>query len=263
MSARPNMPTPSEDRGAAETAMQRGFVWRFIAAAFSLPDETSWPWLCDAQTHNLLQRAQAAAFPQVNAPLRALLGHLRASRALAGARDAHLAAFGHTIRGDCPPHEIEYGELRADPLFQPHRLADIAAFYSAFGLEVAEDAGERVDHVAMECEFFSVLCAQEAHAAATSPEHVAVCRDAQKKFLREHLGRWTPAFSRRLERLAADDWLQALAVLLRECVLADCARFGVPAGNEDLRLRPAEDPMDPCGSCGLAGTAAGAAPQEA
>jgi TorA maturation chaperone TorD len=241
--------------------MQRGFVWRFIAAAFSLPDDTSWPWLCDAQTHNLLRRAQEAAFPQAEAPLRALLGHLRVGRPLADAQEAHLAAFGHTVRGDCPPHEIEYGELRADPLFQPHRLADIAAFYSAFGLEVAGDARERVDHVAMECEFLAVLCAKEA--AAATPEQTAVCRDAQKKFLREHLGRWTPAFSRRLERIAGDPLLQSLAALLRACATSDCARFGVPAGNEDLRLRPAEEPMEPCGSCGLAGAATGAAPQEA
>ena len=52
--------------------------------------------------------------------------------------NAYLAAFGHAARGSCPLNEIEYGDIKADPLFQPHRLADLAAFYRAFGLEVAE-----------------------------------------------------------------------------------------------------------------------------
>ena len=44
---------------------------------------------------------------------------------------AYLAAFGHAARGRCPLNEIEYGDIKADPLFQPHRLADLAAFYES------------------------------------------------------------------------------------------------------------------------------------
>src|SRR6185503_4152613 len=77
---------------------------------------------------------------------------------------ACVTAFGHAARGDCPLNEIEYGELKADPLFQPHRLADLAAFYRAFGLEMAEAAAERPDHLGMELEFMAVLAAREAFA---------------------------------------------------------------------------------------------------
>ncbi|MBI5396299.1 MAG: molecular chaperone TorD family protein [Verrucomicrobia bacterium] len=249
------MPTPSD------AAFARAFLWRFVAAAFGDLDAPSWQWLRLDATHAALRQA-AAASPQLTGPADAALNQLRAARSLGDIQDAFLGVFGHTVRGECPPHEIEYGELRADALFQPHRLADIAAFYRAFGLEVADDAAERVDHIAMECEFYAVLCAKEAH-AQESPDHLAICRDAQKKFLREHLARWTPAFSRRLARLTNDPLLQALADFLNACVTAECAHFGVPAGNDDLQLRPAEEPMDPCGSCGLANATAGAAPQEA
>ncbi|MGH8596383.1 MAG: TorD/DmsD family molecular chaperone [Gammaproteobacteria bacterium] len=200
------MPTPSD----------RSLHWRWLAAAFTYPDEEIRRWLGDSPTP-----------------------------------ESYLSLFGHTVRGDCPPHEIEYGELKADPLFQPHRLADIAAFYTAFGLEVAPDANERVDHIAMECEFFSVLCAKEAYALGNSRENVEICRDAQKKFLREHLARWTPAFSRRVERLAGDEFYRQAARQLREAVEAECARHGLQPGNADIQLRPVEELVDPCGACGL------------
>ena len=61
-------------------------------------------------------------------------------------------------------NEIEYGDAQADPLFQPHRLADLAAFYRAFGLELAADAAERQDHLCIELEFMSVLAAKEGYA---------------------------------------------------------------------------------------------------
>lgn len=237
MSARANTPTPFE----------RAFLWRWLAAGFTFPDDEIWSWL--RQTAGLLPPSLLAeALPAGSA----LVDSMSATPAVACA--AHEAVFGHTVRGDCPPHEIEYGELKADWLFQPHRLADIAAFYSAFGLEVPDDADERVDHIAMECEFYAVLCAKEAEAIAEgSSEHQEICRDARKKFLREHLGRWTPAFCRRLERLSSDPFLRALAALLRAAVLAECRQFGIAAGNEDIPLRPADDRLDPCGQCGIEG----------
>jgi TorA maturation chaperone TorD len=237
MSDLTNMQTPSE----------RAFLWRWIAAAFTYPDQEIWAWL--KETAGLIHHGGTE-----NTETSVASAPLWLQSDLFAAQAAHLSVFGHTVRGDCPPHEIEYGELKADWLFQPHRLADIAAFYSAFGLEVPDDADERVDHIAMECEFFSILCAKEAEALAEgSQEHSEICRGAQKQFLREHLGRWTPSFSRRLERLTNDRFLQALAAFLRASVIAECGRFGIAAGNEDIVLRPADDMVDPCGKCGIEG----------
>jgi TorA maturation chaperone TorD len=194
-------------------------LWRWLAAAFTYPDEE-------------------------------ICRHLKGPTP-----EAYLAIFGHTVKGDCPPHEIEYGELKADRLFQPHRLADIAAFYNAFGLEVAPDAAERVDHIAMECEFYAVLCAKEEVAG----DQIEFCRETQRKFLQEHLARWTPAFSRRVERLAGHEFYRHAARRLRAAVEAECARHGIAPGNPDLQLRPAEELVDPCGACGLGTALPGAA----
>ena len=168
--------------------------------------------------------------------------------------DAYIATFGHAARGGCPLNEIEYGDIKADPLFQPHRLADLAAFYRAFGLEVTGDAGERQDHICLELEFMCVLAAKEAyaHEHQFAAEQLAQCRDAQKKFLREHLGRWTPAFTRRLAAAAAEPTLLALAAFTRAFIESECVRFGVKPGSEELTLRPVDETADRmCDSCGI------------
>jgi DMSO reductase family type II enzyme chaperone len=167
---------------------------------------------------------------------------------------AYLTAFGHAARGSCPLNEIEYGDLKADPLFQPHRLADLAAFYQAFGLEVADDADERHDHICLELEFMCVLAAKEAYAVEYQLDagDLALCRDAQKKFLRQHLGRWAPAFTRRLASMTGESLLGALATFTRVFIEAECARFSVTPGSEDLLLRPVDQAAESmCSSCGV------------
>ncbi|MBM3837605.1 MAG: hypothetical protein FJ398_06520 [Verrucomicrobia bacterium] len=166
----------------------------------------------------------------------------------------YIAVFGHAARGSCPLNEIEYGDLKADPLFQPHRLADLAAYYRAFGLEITEDATERPDHICIELEFMSVLAAKEAYALEHQLDdlELPVCRDAQKGFLREHLGRWTPAFARRLARVAGEGVLGALAEFTLEFIEEECRRLGVAAGSEDLLLRPVDEADESlCASCGI------------
>jgi TorA maturation chaperone TorD len=158
-------------------------------------------------------------------------------------------------------NEIEYGDLKADPLFQPHRLADLGAFYRAFGLEVAGDADERHDHICMELEFMSVLAMKEAYALEhqLDAEQLAQCRDAQKKFLREHLGRWASAFARRLAAATDEPSLRSLAGFTRGFIEAECAGCGVKPGSEDLLLRPVDEAADRmCDSCGIASLPPGA-----
>lgn len=247
--------TPAaEPPGDPAPALARAFLYRYLARAFEDPTREGWEWLCSPATRQSLARAwELAPGP---GPLPAFV-----PEAFEAFRDAWVAAFGHAARGPCPINEIEYGDLKADPLFQPHRLADLAAFYRAFGLEMADDAGERHDHLCVELEFMCVLAAKEAWALEHRPgtEALTTCRQAQRKFLREHLGRWTPAFTRRLERHAAGSPLAELARFTRAFIEAECARWGVPPGSEDLLLRPADAGAALCETCGLSQTLPGAA----
>lgn len=237
----------AEVSSTPDTALARSFIYRFLAKAFEDPSRENWAELTEPRTHS----AFMASVKALGVP---------ASRPLLEERDYdafevdYIACFGHTVRGDCPMNEIEYGDIKADPLFQPHRLADLGAFYAAFGLEVAPDAAERYDHISIELEFMSVLAAKEAYALEhhDNLEHVAIVHDAQKKFLREHLARWTPAFTRRLARMAGESALGALADFSREFILQECARFGVIPGSEDLLLRPVDETSESlCASCGI------------
>lgn len=251
-------------QAAADAGLARALLHQFLARAFEDPVVETWAWLTNAGTHTAVLsavRALAPDSPGLTSSAEALAARLRPGD-LESFRAAHVTAFGHAARGDCPLNEIEYGDLDADPLFQPHRLADLAAFYRAFGLEVADGAAERPDHIGMELEFMSVLAAKEAYARTheATDERCALCREAQKRFLREHLGRWAPAFARRLARVATDDALAALADFTRDFIVAECARFGLTAGSEDLLLRPVDETAENlCASCGLSQLPPGAA----
>jgi DMSO reductase family type II enzyme chaperone len=248
---------------AIDLAISRSFVHRFLAKAYEDPAPDGWNWLCAPGTQESFRAAMrvvaAARQSAANSSpsLESSLQNLSAPfcrDAATGFRDAYIATFGHAARGGCPLNEIEYGDIKADPLFQPHRLADLAAFYRAFGLEVAEDAGERHDHICLELEFMCVLAAKEAYALEhqLDADQLAQCRDAQRNFLREHLGRWTPAFTRRLAATTSEPTLVALSELTRAFVESECARFGVKGGSEDLLLRPVDEAAESmCGSCGL------------
>jgi len=250
-------------QSAIDHAIARSFVYRFIAKVFEDPTPQGWAILTDAATKTSFRtalHALAAERGGLCAGAEKLLATLT-PESLEAFNDCYLVTFGHAARGPCPMNEIEYGNLKADSLFQPHRLADLNAFYRAFGLELAENAAERPDHICLELEFMSVLAAKEAYALEhqLDADQIALGRDAQKKFLREHLGHWLPAFTRRLEREAGPGALASLAEFTRHFVLSECARFGVTPGSEDLLLRPVDEAADRmCDSCGITNLPPGA-----
>lgn len=253
-------------QNAIDMAMARSFVYRFLARAYEDPTEKAWRELTSSTSLEMLDSVISTL--TVGAPLfnetGLLLRSLLRPELFESFFATYLSAFGHAARGRCPLNEIEYGDIKADPLFQPHRLADLAAFYRAFGLEIAQDADERQDHICLEFEFMCVLAAKEAYALEyqLDSDALSLCRDAQKRFLREHLGRWIPAFTRRLARMAGDTPLGALANFTRAVVEADCGRFGTAVGSEDLLLRPVDEAAESlCHSCGVTQLPPGALPQ--
>ena len=240
-------------QAAIDLAVARSFIHRFLAKAYEDPMPGTWRWLTNPQTINSLRAANAFVSQSVLTNAEALINTLQPG-GFDSFLNAYLAAFGHAARGSCPLNEIEYGDIKADPLFQPHRLADLAAFYRAFGLEVTDDAGERQDHICLELEFLCVLAAKEAYALEhqLDADQLAQCREAQKNFLREHLGRWTPAFARRLAAATQEPTLRALAEFTRAFIESECVRFGVNPGSEELSLRPVDEAADRmCDSCGI------------
>lgn len=137
--------------------------------------------------------------------------------------------FGLTaVSQRCPPCEIEY-EPNTDVAYRSHRLADIAGFYRAFGLQVSTRAGERLDHITVEAEFLYLLLAKEAAALERGNQEGAnVCRDARRKFFQEHMGWWLPAFARVLLRVAPPGYYRELAALTAAVSAAERVSLGLP-----------------------------------
>lgn len=96
----------------------------------------------------------------------------------------YIDAFDRGI-AQTPLHGSEYGRGRA--LAKGARLADVAGFYRAFGVQPTP--GELLDHVAVELEFVAFLLAKERYLAGVGDdEGVAVVSGGRKLFLGEHLG---------------------------------------------------------------------------
>lgn len=131
--------------------------------------------------------------------------------------------FSHRTNILCPIYEAEYDKHRA--VGQGATLADIAGFYRAFGLELA--VPERLDHLALELEFMSVLTYKEALALQNDlSERVELCRDAQQKFLEAHLGRWVEIFAQQIVRHSRSDVYSLLGHSLKEFIAAECQTLG-------------------------------------
>jgi nitrate reductase assembly molybdenum cofactor insertion protein NarJ len=163
-------------------------------------------------------------------------------------QDAHRRTFGLT-GSLC--YETELGlpsEFR-----QSQEMADIAGFYRAFGFLVGGEQRERPDHLATELEFLYVLSLKEAYAAEKGiDEHVEVCVEARRSFLRDHLGRWIGLFFQSVSRGVGSEgeanpylWLSRLAA---EFVESDAHSLGLSLDDRRLEeVRPT--PMVPDISC--------------
>lgn len=164
--------------------------------------------------------------------------------------------FGHAVRGRCPAYEMEYG--RHEIIRQASDLADLAGFYRAFGLEIADGQNGRPDHITAECEFMSALCSKEAHAYTQDNEtSIDICLDAQRSFLRDHLARWLPALAHRVIEADGEGFFNAIAEFADAFVNAECRFFDIHAGPATLELKPPDPVLDTQISCGSTGCGEG------
>lgn len=253
----PSEVSPRPALEATDHALCRSALWEALALGFRRPTDETLARLASREGAIALAEA-AEALDQAEgtdlAPrVRALAGEPAPSRATL--ESAYDRLFGHTARGAVAPYETEYGD---DSPFLPQReMSDVAAFFRAFGLIVHRQARERLDHVACECEFMLVLARKEAYALA-GPDAVMLeeTRRACRVFLRDHLGRWAPAFGRKLTREDDGGFYGALGALCDLFVAIECRRAGVPAGPELLRLRSTETADVPM-ACGRSAETSG------
>lgn len=91
----------------------------------------------------------------------------------------------------CSPHETAHtAKTPQEAWLKTYRMADVAGFYRAFGVEVRPGT-EKPDHVGVELEFLHLLAVKAAAALERGEaERAEICREAAAAFLDEHLGAW-------------------------------------------------------------------------
>ena len=200
-------------------ALARGTIYRLCGAALAYPD----PARLD-EVARLARVAQDGAAPALRDQLIELASAAAAADA-AGVAAEYVALFDGAVK--CPPYEGAYGPPQMAG--KAAQLADIAGFYAAFGLE-AGGQPDVEDHIATELEFLSALAVKQAWATAEQhEEHAEITRDASASFLKDHLGRWAPAFASTLESTTDLPYYRAVARLLAMWVGIEVAHLGVTA----------------------------------
>jgi len=243
--------TTSEEH---DLAGARCAAYSLIALGFRYPDREWLSSLCEPTRWRTCPEHLADALDGASGhfpALRTVIDNLEQS-GLEPLQEQFAALFGHSVRGACPPYELEFG--RSEIIQRSADLADISGFYAAFGLELSGIINERADHISVEAEFLAVLCAKEALGIEReNRDLVASVRHAQRLFLQSHLGRWLPAFSRRVLETSPGDFYAPLAEFARDFVAGECQRLGVSLGSPCLQLRPVDPIQEAAQSCGVPG----------
>ena len=171
----------------------RAHVYSFLAKAFSYPSQ---------------QVVQELEKELPSIPLS--MSEIDRNAALLQAIEALQQAFKHreyqqlqreysqlsTGREQCRLNEGDYEKASAT---LPQRLADISAFYLAFGLQVAPGTGERLDFISTEADFLHALLLKRRHAEQQGwAEQADICIKAEAGFLKEHILWWMPKLAQML-----------------------------------------------------------------
>ena len=205
------------------TALQHAGLYLALAQAFTYPvGKTLGPvtdrWArlleSDNQWQETLQQAIVESYEQLRA---ADVGTLTSEY-------HHL--FGPAAL--CPLTETSWGDA-ARLLGKAAQIADIAGFYCAFSLR-PQDEGDAVpeDHLLSELEFMSVLYLKEAYALYTGlSEPLEITREAQKKFLEEHLAAWIDVWAESLCNCNPHPYYRALGATLQSLIHSEVVRLGL------------------------------------
>jgi len=224
--------TATTTRPATLEPNTRAAIYGLFAQAFAYPDEER-----IAALHEAAQAVLALDCPLPLMRVAALAREVRRE----SLEPVFVTLTTFSSSPDCPAFETAY--FGSEPLRQTQRMADIAGFYRAFGVD-ATSGGMRPDELPVELEFMAFLCSKEAYAI----EHLGAprtgqARKAQRVFLKEHLGRWGSVFARKISQQAPPGHFYGLAGrTLVSWLEAECSRMAVvpeQVSGEDLATWPA------------------------
>jgi len=205
----------TNDAPTIDNAVRRGLAYGLLARCLAYPDED----------HVLaLHEAATAAAPVLHASILSPLVTMAAGVQREEIEPEYTGLFSLSASPDCPSFETAF--FSADPVQQTMRMADVAGFYRAFGVDVG-GTRLRPDEISVELEFMSYLCKKQVYAE----EHLGAPRvrqavRAQRLFLQDHLGQWAGALGQRMLLRAEGEFYRETGRALTAWIAEDCAATG-------------------------------------
>lgn len=247
-----------KDSPAVERALSRSKLYLLLSWSFLFPEDEefleylqSGEFVEDGRValENLNKLLESKGGEEAKERLQAIAGHFDAIEewvssegsnwSIQDLRDDHRRVFSNVISLDCPPYETLFGN---DHVFgQSYTMGDIAGFYNAFGLQLSQDIHERLDHLSVELEFIHYLSYKESYALLhDGKEKLQTVVDAEKKFVKEHIGRWVPLFAGMLKKKADYGFYKILADFTSDWIGFEVAYLSVtPQPYSETDYRPA------------------------
>ncbi|MFQ5946174.1 MAG: molecular chaperone [Anaerolineae bacterium] len=178
----------------ADLARHRQAAYRLFGGVLLYPAEERLRTL-SAVARELERAGQELAgfafFPQWIRFLRALMQC--EGTGTAGLEEAYVRLFVVNPDGLCPPYASHYLAAEAPAWV----IAEIEREYASSSVSLAPSLGEPPDHVAVELEFLSLLCGEEAQAWDRKALPDAMQRlQVESRFLTSHLCPWVSEFAR-------------------------------------------------------------------
>ncbi len=204
-----------------ETHIERSRVYRALAQVFAMPSAARFQALQSRDMHELQEALSRLGVGSEMESRAAALEERLQQIVFPDFEVLYYMTLDVSGKNHCPPTETTYtSDSPGHGLTRNVELADIAGFYRAFGVDLSEQA-ERVDCLSAELEFMQLVSAkqaialeaQEMHGEGSSVEQIAICRDAARNFLTDHLTRWAGRFASALESSGADILYVAAAKL--------------------------------------------------
>ncbi len=184
--------------------IEKAFIYRFLALAFSYPD---WEVILELRSA-LPDLEKCLKTIGLNFPAEEVGKVLEESKGkLLDLQGEFTSLFETSLKA--PARETSY-ELDKTAR-RSVEMADILGFYRAFGLELK--APLEPDNLVAELEFLSYLL-QKAHQLDGEGKEISL--DAYRKFLKDHLGRWFGVFCEKVMENTETDYYKVMAKLLKD-----------------------------------------------
>ena len=154
--------------------------------------------------------------PEAEKPLEFMLNNLKKQE---NGRSELTLDYSRLFLGPFETLVPPFGSVYLNPskkMIMDETTAEVADLYVKAGLDLNEDFHYPADHIAAELEFMHYLYFQEQAAMNNDDkEKVDELQKLRSEFFNNHLGKWGPTFTRKVESNAQMDFYRQLAFVTR------------------------------------------------